>query len=81
MKNQILVLTTITSLMVATTAYAGWIYLYPDCNWFGCRDRNGVMHSFQADAARYDRSRNDYQIQIYGHWFSVGRDIYQLTEN
>jgi hypothetical protein len=66
-------------LTIATAARAGWTYLVPGYDWFGYRDRNGVLHSFQADAARYDRSTNDYQVLIRGHWLSVGRDVEQLT--
>ena len=80
MINKLTLLMAVASLITATPAAAGWIYLYPDANWFGYRDRDGVLHSFQADAARYDRSTNDFQVQIGERWFSVGRDIEQLTD-
>jgi hypothetical protein len=57
-----------------------WMYLTPDFNWFGYLDGDGVLHRFQADAARYDRSTNDYQVQIQGRWLSVGTDISRLTD-
>jgi hypothetical protein len=67
-------------LTIAATADAGWTYLNPGFDYFGFRDRNGVLHSFQADQARYNRARNDYQVLIRGRWLFVGRDIYQLTD-
>jgi hypothetical protein len=70
----------IVCLMIATNAHAGWIYLVPDYNYFGFRDRNGVLHAWQGDQARYNNVPRDYQVQINGHWLSVGRDIYQLTD-
>jgi hypothetical protein len=79
MTNKKLTLTAIVSLIIATTAHAGWIYLYPDFNWFGYRDRSGVLHAWQADEARYNNVTRDYQVEINGHWLSVGQDVYQLT--
>jgi hypothetical protein len=64
--------------LTIATANAGWIYLVPTFDWYGFRDSNGVLHSFQADAARYDQRTRDYQIQIRGHWLSVGRDVFKL---
>ena len=77
MKTLVLLLT-IDSLIIAT-AHAGWLYLVPDYNYFGYLDGRGVLHTFQADAARYDRATNDYQVEINGHWLSVGRDVDKLT--
>ena len=48
-------------------------------DWFGFRDRTGVLHAWQSDAARYDWRTKDYQVQIRGHWLSVGSDVYRLT--
>jgi hypothetical protein len=50
----IIILTIIAALTIATNAAAGWLYLVPDFNYFGYRDREGVLHASQADAARYD---------------------------
>jgi hypothetical protein len=57
----------------------GWQYLNPDYSIFGYRDRNGVLHTFQADMGRYNHSTNDYQVLINGHWLSVGVDIFKLN--
>jgi len=70
----------LAALAIAPTAHAGWLYLYPDANWYGFRDRAGVLHSFQADAARYDRATNDFQVEVGGRWYSVGRDVDRLTD-
>ena len=59
-KKTFILLTILAGLAIATNATAGWTYLYPDYNWFGFRDREGVLHSFQADGARYNRARHDY---------------------
>jgi hypothetical protein len=62
------------------TQQSSWTYMYPDFNYFGYRDGNGVLHSFRAEQARYNPSTKDYQVQIHGRWLSVGRDIFQLTD-
>ena len=67
--------------MTVATANAGWLYLVPDYNWFGYRDRNGVLHVWRADQARYDSQTRDFQVVIRGHWLSVGRDVDQLTDS
>jgi len=71
MKSLIL-LTMIAALMIAP-AHAGWVYLVPGYDLYGYRDREGVLHVFEADGARYDRSTNDFQVMIHGHWLSVDR--------
>jgi hypothetical protein len=57
-----------------------WIYLHPDFNAFGYRDRSGVLHAWQADAARYNQRTRLYQVQINGRWLTVGVDVFQLTD-
>jgi hypothetical protein len=47
MIKKFFILTTLACLTVAT-AQAGWIYLVPGYDLFGYRDRNGVLHVFQA---------------------------------
>jgi hypothetical protein len=74
-KKILIVLTTIAGLTIA-----GLTYLNPGFDYFGCRDRSGVLHAWQADQARYDNVTRDYQVRIRGHWLSVGRDIDQLTD-
>lgn len=73
-------LTMLAALAIAPTANAGWLYLVPDYTWFGYRDRAGVVHAAQADAARYNNVTRDYQVQIGGRWYSVGRDVDRLTD-
>jgi hypothetical protein len=58
-----------------------WTYLVPDFNVFGFRDSSGVLHAWRADQARYNHATRDYQVLIRGHWLSVGRDVYQLTDS
>ena len=77
-ETKIILLAVIAGLTIAS-ADAGWVYFYPDFNWFGYRDRNGVLHSFQADQARYNNQTRDYEVLIRGRWLSVGSDIFQLT--
>jgi hypothetical protein len=64
--------------MINATANAGWLHLAPSFDWYGYRDRSGVLHAWQADAARYET--RDYQVQIRGCWLSVGKDVYRLTD-
>jgi len=72
-------LTIIVALTIAPV-HAGWVYLVPGYDLFGGYDRNGVLHSFRADAARYNNVTRDYQVQIGGRWYSVGRDVDRLTD-
>jgi len=72
-------LTMFVALTIAPV-HAGWVYLIPGYDLYGFRDREGVVHSFEADAARYDRRTNDFQVMIHGHWLSVGRDVDRLTD-
>jgi hypothetical protein len=65
---------------MTATAHAGWLYLAPRFDYYGFRDSNGVLHSFQADAARYDQRSRDYQVLIHGRWLTVGQQIFRLTE-
>ena len=44
MIKKTLILLTVIACMTVATANAGWLYLVPDYNWFGYRDRNGVLH-------------------------------------
>jgi hypothetical protein len=69
----------IAALMIATNAHAGWVYLVPGYDYFGFRDRDGVLHAWQADAARYNPRTHDYEVMIDGRWLSVGRDVFRLT--
>jgi hypothetical protein len=46
--------------LTIATAHAGWLYLTPGFDYFGFRDREGVLHAWQADRARYDRRTHDY---------------------
>jgi hypothetical protein len=39
----------LTALMIAMTAHASWLYLAPGYDYFGFRDREGVLHAWQAD--------------------------------
>jgi hypothetical protein len=77
--NPLVTLLAATALTI-TTAAAGWVYLVPGYDWYGFRDRDGVMHAWQADEARYDQRTRDFQVLINGRWLTVGRDIDQLTD-
>ena len=78
-KKTLITLAAVAGLTI-TNAVPGWVYLYPNFNWFGYRGLEGVLQAWQADQARYNNVPRDYQVQINGHWLSVGRDIYQLTD-
>jgi hypothetical protein len=77
--NKTLIILMIVFLVIVVNTHAGWLYLAPDFNYFGFRDREGVLHAWQADAARYDPRTHDYQVEINGRWLSVGRDVDKLT--
>jgi hypothetical protein len=79
MIKKLLTLTALVSLTIAT-ANAGWLYLIPNFDVYGYRDRSGVLHCFEADAARYDQRTRVYEVRIGGRWLVVGADIYQLTD-
>jgi hypothetical protein len=79
MKKLLTLLTIYVFVMIANT-YAGWIYLVPGYDWFGYRGRDGVLHAWQADEARYDQATRVYQVKINGRWLTVGEDVEQLTD-
>jgi hypothetical protein len=81
MIKKTLILLMAIAALIATNVNAGWIYLAPDYHYFGFRDRDGVLHTFQADQARYNNVTRDYQVRIRGRWLSVGRDVDQLTDH
>ena len=66
--------------VIITTAHAGWTYLVPNYDWFGYRDRSGVLHAWQADEARYDPVTREYQVLIGRHWLRVGTDVDRLSD-
>jgi hypothetical protein len=70
----------IAAIAIVETAHANWLYLNPGFGFYGYRDSYGVLRAWQADAARYDQRTRDFQVEIHGHWLSIGRDVEQLTD-
>jgi hypothetical protein len=77
--KKLLILILALYVVVITTANAGWTYLAPNYDWFGYRDRSGVLHAWQADEARYDRSTKTYEVLINGEWWVVGEDVERIS--
>jgi hypothetical protein len=49
MIKKILTMLTAIAYLTIATANAGWLYLAPGFNYFGFRDRDGVLHAWQAE--------------------------------
>jgi hypothetical protein len=73
-------LTALIAILMIQIAHAEWQYLAPGFEWYGYRDREGVLHSFQPAEARYDSQTRDFQVLVGGRWLSVGREIFRLTD-